>query len=79
MVTHKCILTNTANNEPALARTAAGNANGSTQHTPQATALVASVMAVTPAAFEPGGSFGGILDADVEQAHDDGVGAFATN
>jgi hypothetical protein len=79
MVTHKCILTNTANNEPVLARTAAGNANGSTQHTPQATAPVASVMAVTPAAVEPGGSFDGILDADAEHAQDAGVGAFATN
>jgi hypothetical protein len=81
IVTHKCILTNIANNEPVLARSAAGNANGSTQHTPQATAPVAIVTAVTPAAFDPGGSFAGVFATGGEVAHaqDDGAGAFATN
>ena len=81
MVTHKCILTNIANNEPVLARSAAGNANGSTQHTPHAIAPVESVMAVTPAAFEPGGSFEGVFatGGEAAHAHGDGAGAFATN
>ena len=57
MVIHTCILTNIANKEPVPVTTAAGSANGKTQHTPQATAPVESVTAVTPAAFEPGGSF----------------------
>ena len=81
MVTHRCILTNNANKDPVLARIVAGSANGRTQHTPQATAPVESVMAVTPAAFEPGGSFEGVFttEAEVAHAHDDGAGAFATN
>ena len=79
MVTHRCILTSNANKDPVLARIVAGNANGKTQHTPQATAPVESVMAVTPAAFEPGGSLGGVFttEAEVAHAHDDGAGAFA--
>src|SRR3981081_3243525 len=53
-VTHACALANNARRLPPPASTAAGNANGRTQHAPHATAPVASVKAASPAAFAPG-------------------------
>ena len=77
-VIHQCMRTNEDSSEPVLASTVAGNAKGSTQHAPQAIAPVASVTAVTPAAFVPGGSFAEVFTM-VAHAHDICVGAPDTN
>lgn len=58
-----------------------GSVNGNMQQAPHAIAPVESVVAVTPAAFEPGGSAGALFTAGdvLVHAQVDAVGAFATN